>query len=447
MSREIERFGNRIVVKGNVYPDRLRNLCATMHRAVSDLQYEDVILDFSMCDGVSESVMLPLMPAVAGYRANGVEFDLVLPFTENLERLFRNANWAHHMCPQKYPRTAYEGGHVPALRFGGEGPEYRDELELNDRVVNMILRELETDRGTLKAVEWSLYEIMDNVSNHARSPVGGFVQATAFKTHNSVEFVVADAGVGIPESIRIADHARALQRAITEGVTSDAATNAGNGLYGSYRVAVLSGGLFEIDSMYGHLHCREDIVARKMSIPYSGTAVRCRISIGDPALLENALRFKGRSSDPAFDYIEKKFETEDGELVFDLKTEGRRDFGSRTGGVRVRGMIENLLRDRRTIVIDFDGVGLFTSSFADEVFGRLFVNLGPRSFMSRIQMRNVDPTVEGLIDRAILQRTRLGNGESTPNDATVAAMEAAQRGEFAGTGSFDDMMADLNADD
>ncbi len=163
-------------------------------------------------------------------------------------------------------------------------------------------------------------------------------------------------------------------------------------------------------------------------------------------MLENALRFKGRSHDPAFDYIEKKFETEEDELAFDLKTEGRRDFGSRSGGIRVRGMIENLLRDRRTIVIDFDGVGLFTSSFADEVFGRSFVKLGPRSFMSRIQMRNVDPTVEGPIDRAILQRTRLGNGESIPNDATVAAMEAARRGEFAGTGSFDDTMADLNAD-
>lgn len=34
-----------------------------------------------------------------------------------------------------------------------------------------------------------------------------------------------------------------------------------------------------------------------------------------------------------------------------------------------------------------------------------------------------------------------------PNDATVAAMEAVRRREFAGTGSFDDMMADLNTDD
>ena len=40
------------------------------------------------------------------------------------------------------------------------------------------------------------------------------------------------------------------------------------------------------------------------------------------------------------------------------------------------------------------------------------VEMGPRAFMSRIKMRNVDPTVEGLIDRAIMQRTRLGNGDT-----------------------------------
>ena len=73
-------------------------------------------------------------------------------------------------------------------------------------------------------------------------------------------------------------------------------------------------------------------------------------------------------------------------------------------------MLENLLRERRTIVLDFSGVGVISSSFADEVFGRLFVEMGPRAFMTRIEMHHVDPTVEGLIDRAIVQRTKLGNG-------------------------------------
>ena len=78
----------------------------------------------------------------------------------------------------------------------------------------------------------------------------------------------------------------------------------------------------------------------------------------------------------------------------------------------MRRTIETLLRERRSIILDFAGVGVFTSGFADEAFGRLFVQMGPSAFMTRIEMRNVDPTVAGLIDRAIVQRAKLGDGEA-----------------------------------
>ncbi|MCY4132921.1 MAG: STAS-like domain-containing protein [Nitrospira sp.] len=99
-------------------------------------------------------------------------------------------------------------------------------------------------------------------------------------------------------------------------------------------------------------------------------------------------------------------------MVFNVKDTAQRDTGSRQGGKRIRGMIENLLRERRPVNIDFDGVGVISSSFADEVFGRLFVEMGPYDFMTRIKICNADPTVKGLIDRAIMQRTRLGNGDA-----------------------------------
>ena len=78
----------------------------------------------------------------------------------------------------------------------------------------------------------------------------------------------------------------------------------------------------------------------------------------------------------------------------------------------MRRTIETLLREHHPIVLDFAGVGVFTSGFADEAFGRLFVQMGPCAFMTRIEMRNVDSTVAGLIDRAIMQRTKLGDGDA-----------------------------------
>ncbi len=102
------------------------------------------------------------------------------------------------------------------------------------------------------------------------------------------------------------------------------------------------------------------------------------------------------------------------ESVFQVKEQASWAFASREGGRQVRATIQNLLRQtsRAPVILDFDGVGVFSSSFADEVFGRLFVEMGPRGFMTRIRMRNTDPTVDGLIDRAIEQRTRLGNGDA-----------------------------------
>ena len=300
---------------------------------------------------------------------------------------------------------------MPALTFGVGGSSDHGGETL-DRVMQLILRNLETDPGSPKAVEWSLGEIMDNVTNHAQSSIGGFVQATAYKQSNSVEFVAADGGIGIPMTMKLNNHAQALRKAIDEGRTSDKTKNAGNGLYGSFQAAVLSGGQFEMHSHRCFLYCSRqgDIVNRNETIPYNGTSVRRRIGLDDPELLGKTLRFKGQSSDPPFQYVEREFEEEEGELVFNMKEQAGRDFGSRQGGMRIRNMLENLLKDGGAITLDFRDVAVITSSFADEVFGRLFNDMGPRAFMERIRMRNVDPTVDGLIDRAIVQRTQLGNG-------------------------------------
>ena len=290
--------------------------------------------------------------------------------------------------------------------------EAKTQDEILDRIMELILSRLETDRDSLKAVEWSLGEIMDNVPNHAQSPVGGFVQATAYTSRNQVEFVVADAGIGIPKSMNMSDHAAALREVINEGVTRDKSRNAGNGLFGSYQVAALSNGTFEINSGYGFLlrsSSTEQLMNRELRIPYMGTSIRCGIGLDEQDLLDKALRFRGEPHVPPYDYIERRFETDEGDLTISMRDEARRDFGSRQGGVRIRKMVENLLRERHIISLDFAGVGVISSSFADEVFGRLFVDMGPRAFMMRINMCNVDPTVGSLIDRAILQRTRLGN--------------------------------------
>lgn len=87
-----------------------------------------------------------------------------------------------------------------------------------------------------------------------------------------------------------------------------------------------------------------------------------------------------------------------------------KSFGSRAGAKPVRTKLENIIEmcKGQQIVIDFSEVRLISSSFADEVFGMLFVSLGPMNFMKSIRFINTSDTVQGLIDRAISQRMRTG---------------------------------------
>ena len=410
---EIYEAENRISIKYNIHASHMRFMCSALYRVIKDRGYQDVVLDFSPCSKVFSSFILPLLPIITKYQKENVDFDLLLPIDEPLRSLFLNTNWAHHIAPKKFKESdfaARDFNHVPAIRYQDVGTMAKG----IEKILNVISGVIEgIDRQNLKALHWSLNEVADNVLNHAHSEVGGFIQATTYKAKKEVEFIVADAGIGIPQSMGEKDHVRALQHVLSEGVTRDKTKNQGNGLYGSYRAAVLSQGEFEIHSQTGHLLAKgiDDINLRVEKIPYMGTSVLCKIRCDDPNLLNKALRFQGKPHDPPFDFIEYKYGTEDdNKMIFFIKDEYAAT-SSREGGAYIRNKLETLLKDGKSIVVDFSDVSLISSSFADEVFGRLFVNLGPVAFANRIHLRKIDGTLQGLIDRAIKQRFHTGNGD------------------------------------
>jgi hypothetical protein len=144
---------------------------------------------------------------------------------------------------------------------------------------------------------------------------------------------------------------------------------------------------------------------------FAGTAVICEISCNDERLIEEALRFKGQTYEPALDYLESRYESPHADIFkFEVRSQ-QEGFGSRNSGRVVRTKLANLLRaePNNTLEIDFSGVPLVTSSFADEAIAKLYVEMGPLAFMSRVRLTNIDSTVRALIDRAIMQRSKFPN--------------------------------------
>ena len=101
--------------------------------------------------------------------------------------------------------------------------------------------------------------------------------------------------------------------------------------------------------------------------------------------------------------------SEDGMIHFILKVESD-SFGSRVAGKPVRNKLTNLLRmgGSQKIIIDLIDIPLVSSSFADEAFGKLFLEVGAVTFIQKFEFINVMDTVRHLIDKAISQRLSVG---------------------------------------
>ncbi|MEW6544347.1 MAG: STAS-like domain-containing protein [Nitrospirota bacterium] len=88
-------------------------------------------------------------------------------------------------------------------------------------------------------------------------------------------------------------------------------------------------------------------------------------------------------------------------------------FGTRAAARPVKIKLQNLaaLCPDQKIFVDFSDVPVISSSFADEVLGKLFLELGPLAFMQKFEVVNTSDTVRGLVDRAIAQRAAKGRVE------------------------------------
>lgn len=401
---------SKIKISGTMESGDCLRLLAAMHSVVKKKGFSDFSLDFSGCTKAYAGQMLLICSRCQFYWNRGIDISLTLPDDRTLRNLFLNTNWASLMDVRDFEPSRHRGyTHAPAFKFTN-GTEQHEAVSKFLDILMAAVKDFSRDE--LRYIEWALNEITDNVINHSESPVGGLVQVTNFRQRRRIEVVVCDSGIGIPKSLRDSGRGldtdqEALEVAIKEGVTRDKNFGQGNGLYGTWRIAHKSGGEFQIMAGHAELNSSEHqgLHIRKRDIPVNGTLVRATFGYNQSVDLSDALEFAGKKHIPV-DYIETHYEEDDfGNLKFVLKEESN-GFGSRASGEPVRRKLQNCIRmlDRGKVVVDCENVPFVSSSFADEVFGKLFVEIGPVEFSGCFQLVNVDPLVKGLIDRAITQR-------------------------------------------
>lgn len=405
----VDREGGRIRIAGVLNLSSYRRVLAALHQATSVRGFQDVTLDFSQTTKAFPGPMLGLLVTCARLRdESDIDCSLVRPKDGRLRRLFANANWAHLATPTKFGPSSWQPEAVlPASRFTSPDEQH----EIVNTIIDAVLSSpAALARESLAAFEWAVNEITDNVLQHADALSGGLVQLSHYPNANWLEFVVADAGRGIPDSIRTTrsemSDLEALELSIRRGITRDKDVGQGNGLFGTHRAARVGEGDFEIHSGWASL--KADLQARQEGTPFHGTLVVVRLDYSDPDALWRALDIRGARGEPTGDYVELRYEDpSDDFLSFVVKREAG-SVGSRSAGKAARAKLEKLMTmyPNHPVNLEFSDLPLVSSSFADEFLGKLFVRMGALRFTRRIRFRGVTPTVQALVDKAILQRVR-----------------------------------------
>ena len=82
-------------------------------------------------------------------------------------------------------------------------------------------------------------------------------------------------------------------------------------------------------------------------------------------------------------------------------------YGTRIAGSRLRNKVLNYFEridSPKTIEIDFSGVSMISSSFADEFIGKLISEIGFFRFTKLISLTGVSDVIEPIINRSVSQR-------------------------------------------
>ena len=100
----------------------------------------------------------------------------------------------------------------------------------------------------------------------------------------------------------------------------------------------------------------------------------------------------------------EELENDRGELEFKL-AENSSGFGTRQAGERVRNLIINLYRQsNKVIIIDFSGIELISSSYADELIGKLVIEFGFFGFNNLIKLKHMNNLTQKIVQRSVSQR-------------------------------------------
>jgi hypothetical protein len=274
-------------------------------------------------------------------------------------------------------------------------------------ICDLVLAQFDNARQFLPAMEWAVYEIIDNVRLHSSSESPGAVVAQYYPQLHRLDIAICDVGRGIfaslSESRKLWSHGDAITKALMRGVTRNPEVGQGNGLAGSLDIVKVNRGGFQIwsgDAMFRVSDGEEKGFRAIPLVP--GTGVLFQLDTHRPVDLRET--FISRVSDGGWSYLNYAAERAEEQGAIRV-AKICANTGTREAAIPLRRRIQALLPDMETpVVLDFSGVEMASSSFLDELLGRLALSLGPTVFHDRVIVEGASALVAEMAAVVIQQR-------------------------------------------
>ena len=280
------------------------------------------------------------------------------------------------------------------------------------------------EKGVLEGFEWSINEVLDNVLQHSSKSFGYVMGQVHPKTKHFV-FCVYDTGQGIYNSLLSSSvhkpnsPVEALKLAVKEGVTRDKKIGQGNGLWGLHQIVSENIGILNITSNSACYNLTNNKFKTYGNIPQlifdNGCIVDFQIDYGKEISISKALG--------GYQPINTKVETlEDdfGKIVIYLHDKDS-GVGTRKSGEKIRNELINIYKQSgNNITLDFANINIISSSFADELMGKLVTEFGFYGFNNIFKLKNMNSNVQSIVQRSVAQRMMEsfnGNGTNHSDDS------------------------------
>ncbi len=405
------RWTNTIKFPTKIGSSIIADFASAIHEWNKKRPYDLLTLDFQGVTNPYSNGMLPIIATVTKLRTKGIKIKIILPNDHNVRKLFRSTNWAYFLDNKEFTKSeSIHDRHLVTKQFS----DYKEIAWIMKDFMEVVLRSMHIPKDIFSALEWSVNEICDNVINHSQSQVGGFIEINTFSKKEQISFTVTDVGEGILNTLKegiptLRTDIQAIGEAIKAGVTRNKEFGQGNGLAGSLRITTMSNGSLDIISGTGRFYATANDSQKTegtINQYFKGTSVSGVIRMNKSFSIVKALDFNGKFPYAPVNTIDLNYEMKDKDCLLITMKDETTGVGTRNSGKQMKTKILNLIDSKPNypVYVDWLGIPVISSSFADEFMGKLFLELGPLNFSAVVRNNNMETLVRQLLDKAIAQR-------------------------------------------